>query len=99
MGPLQKAIPIWLWVKTNGTILGVNSPPILEPILVGLVDVHCGYGLLTHGHLAQNGPGPLSTKEIERQRWLKDMAAKDINSHGHTDQALSTSGSLRSIAA
>ena len=28
---------MWLWVKTNGTILGqLNSPPILEPILVGI---------------------------------------------------------------
>ena len=27
----------WPWVKTNGTILGlVNSPPSLEPILVGI---------------------------------------------------------------
>ena len=27
---------IWLWVNTNGTMLGVGAPPILEPILVGI---------------------------------------------------------------
>ena len=35
---------IWLWVKTNGTILGVGAPPILV-ILVILV----GIGMFTQG--------------------------------------------------
>ena len=34
---------IWLWVKTNGTILGW--------IFSGDWDVHWEYGILTHGHL------------------------------------------------
>ena len=29
----------------------MNSPPILEPILVGDGDVHWGYGSLTHGQI------------------------------------------------
>ena len=37
-------ILIWLWVKTNGTILGVGAPPILV-YLSGDWDVHWGYDL------------------------------------------------------
>ena len=40
------SFPIWLWVKTNGTIA---PPPILAYFREDW-DVHRGYGLLTHGY-------------------------------------------------
>ena len=38
----------WLWVKINGTILGVGAPPILVYFSWDW-DVHWGYRRLTHG--------------------------------------------------
>ena len=42
---------MWLWVKTNATILGFS---VHRPFLVycsGDWDVHWGDGILTHGHV------------------------------------------------
>ena len=39
---------MWLWIKTNGTM---GAPPILL-YFSGNWDVHCGYGILTHGRVA-----------------------------------------------
>ena len=45
-------VPMWLWVKTNGTI---GAPPILV-YFSGDWDVHWGVtGVLTHGHVAVDG--------------------------------------------
>ena len=53
-GPQLKFKPIWLWVKTYGTILGVGAPPILEPKWIGI---------LTHGHIGPQSicPSPASS--------------------------------------
>ena len=45
-------VGIWLWVKTNGTILGEVHHPFLEPILVGIGMFTGGtIWLLTRAHL------------------------------------------------
>ena len=56
-------VPIWLWVKTVlGSYFGwkVNSPPSLEPFLVGVEsDVHWGTGFgfgKAHGHIGRWEP-------------------------------------------
>ena len=50
----------WPWSKPLwDPVLGfsVNSPPILEPILVGIGMFTGGTGLLTHGHLENDSHG------------------------------------------
>ena len=53
-------------VKTDGIpfwLVG-DSPPISEPILVGIGMFTGGYGILTHGHLFAVGwPGP---REVQK---------------------------------
>ena len=47
---LSACAEIWLWVKTNGTILG--GAPLILVYFGGDWDVHWGVaGFLTHGHL------------------------------------------------
>ena len=43
---------IWLWVKSNGIPFWVGAAPILVFFSSGDWDVHWGYDLLTHGHMA-----------------------------------------------
>ena len=44
---MRAHVSIWLWVKTNGTILGVGAPPVLV-YFGGDWDVHSGYDLNFH---------------------------------------------------
>ena len=46
----NKDTPIWLWVKTNGTILGWCTTHFSRDFS-GDWDVHWAYGILTHGHM------------------------------------------------
>ena len=49
---LKNDTPKWLWVKTNGTSLGVGELTThFRTYFSGDWDVHLGYGILTHGQM------------------------------------------------
>ena len=47
-----QGLSIWLWVKTNGIPFWLVGAPPISVYFSGDWDVHGGYGVLTHGHIA-----------------------------------------------
>ena len=65
-----------LWLsKPMVSHFGLGAPPSFEPILVvGLVDVHWGYGILTHGHMIDWAARLLSSFELDSLPKRKTLA-------------------------
>ena len=71
----------------------MNSPHVLEPILVGMVMFTWGYGLLTHGHIRPNQVRRMQLLEsASKVQRLDHLAESHLSINRWVSRALASKG-------